>query len=120
MKTQKLGTQNDSWKNWVYLPDSDGILRRHAYVELTDSLIRYTSLDGKESYRYKVSLIFKVGWTGLCEGKTQHSSAYCGLVKKLYWEGRVDQFYILELCPGREPKVIPTDCLLYTSDAADE
>jgi len=109
VKTQKKGIQNDGWKNWVSLPDAEGIMRRHAYIELTDSLIRYTSDDGKESYRYKVSLICKAGWTGLCEGKTQNSSVYCGRVKKMYWEGRVDQFYILELCPGKEPKIVPTD-----------
>jgi hypothetical protein len=105
--TQKKGIQNDSWKNWVYLPDPDNVYHRHAYITLTDSLIRY-EID-KIGYKFQISLIFKVPWTGLCEGKTQHSSAYCGIVKKLYWEGRVDQFYMMELCPGCDPKIIPTN-----------
>lgn len=109
MATQKQGKLNDGWKNWVYLPDAEGIIRRHAYVELKDSLIRYSSKDGKEDYRFHVSLIYKVGWTGFCEGKTQNSNAYCAMVQKMYWQGRVDQFYIFELCPGKDPKIVPTN-----------
>lgn len=106
MKTQKQGICNDNWPNKVYLPDAEGIIRFHAYVELKDSMIRYSSDDGKHDYFFRVCLIFKAGWTGLCEGKTQNSSVYCGLVNRLYWQGRVDQFYVFELCPGKQPKLV--------------
>jgi len=90
----------------VYLPDANGILRFHAYIEFKDSMIRYSLNDGKEDYFYRVSMIYKIGWTGLCEGKTQNSSAYCAMVQKMYWLGRVDQFYCFELCPGKLPKLV--------------
>ena len=112
----KKGKVNDSWKNWIRVDatitgsataEDKHTTLPHAYVEFTDSMIKETIMAERKvdirDIRHKVALIFKRPWTGFCDNKTENTSNYCSYVKKAYWEGRIDQFFIAELIPGKEP-----------------
>jgi hypothetical protein len=105
----KKGKVNDTWKNWAHI---DG--EHFAYIKLTDSLIRESILHERkvdtENIRYEVALIFKRPWTGFRDNETENSSVYCSYVKKAYWEGRIDQFIVAELIPGKDAVIHEVDC----------
>ena len=106
----KKGRVNDAWKNWIRMaltPEEKNV--PFAYVEFTDSLIKESILSERKvdtrDIRYKVALIFKRPWTGFRDNKTENTSDYIQYVKRAYWEGRIDQFFIAELIPGQNPKI---------------
>ena len=106
----KKGRVNDSWKNWIRIALAPGGKSEpFAYVEFTDSLIKETILAERKvdtrDIRHKVALIYKRPWTGFRDNLTENTSDYCSYVKKAYWEGRIDQFFIAELIPGQNPKI---------------
>lgn len=106
----KRGIAKDNWKYWIHTEDG----QHFAYIKITDSLIRESIMHERkvdtENIRHEVCLIYKRPWTGFRDNTTEHSSVYCSFVKKAYWEGRIDQFMIAELVPGKDPIIHEMDC----------
>ena len=114
----KKGIANDGWKTWVHAPEG-----HFAGVELTDSMIKESIMSERKvdcrDIRHKIVLVYLRPWTGFRDNTTENSSVYVAYMKKLYWEGRIDQFLIAEMVPGKDPIIHDFDRATMNQKARD-